>query len=136
MTVFADTLYWVAICNPHDPWHHAALHALQDFVDPQIVTSEEVLTEFLTALSSGGAHLRKKAIAVVRSILDDPSVVVLPQTHITFIDGMALYENRLDKHYSLVDCISMNSMKDLNITHVLSNDHHFTQEGFTTLIHR
>ena len=44
---------------------------------------------------------------------------------------MSLYEQRLDKGYSLTDCISMNVMKQLNITEVLSHDKHFTQEGFT-----
>ena len=41
---------------------------------------------------------------------------------------------RPDKGYSLVDCISMGTMKKLGIRQVLTNDHHFEQEGFAILI--
>jgi uncharacterized protein len=37
----------------------------------------------------------------------------------------------LDKAYSLVDCMSMSLMRERGITHILTNDHHFRQEGFT-----
>lgn len=47
---------------------------------------------------------------------------------------MDLYEQRLDKGYSLVDCISINVVRDRGITEVLTNDHHFEQEGFASLI--
>jgi len=40
----------------------------------------------------------------------------------------------LDKAYSLVDCISMTTMRQMHITAVLTNDHHFAQEGFDTLL--
>ncbi len=134
MTVFADTLYWVAIANPRDSWHQAAIDGRQGVAEAQIVTTEEVLTEFLTALASGGPYLRQKAVAVVRSILEDPSVTVKPQTHLNFLGGMALYESRPDKTYSMVDCISMNTMREEDIAQILTNDHHFTQEGFIVLI--
>lgn len=35
--------------------------------------------------------------------------------------------------YSLVDCISMVVMEERGIQHVLTNDHHFTQAGFTVV---
>jgi len=34
---------------------------------------------------------------------------------------------------SLTDCRSMLALRALNMTEVLTNDHHFTQEGFTIL---
>ena len=43
---------------------------------------------------------------------------------------------RTDKDYSLIDCISMNACRQEGITEVLTNDHHFSQEGFTVLITR
>ena len=49
-------------------------------------------------------------------------------------DGtLALYEARPDKDYSLTDCRSMVALRALGISEVLTNDHHFTQEGFTIL---
>jgi predicted nucleic acid-binding protein len=46
------------------------------------------------------------------------------------------YERRPDKSYSLTDCISMVVMEEEGINEVLSNDHHFEQEGFTILFKR
>jgi len=49
------------------------------------------------------------------------------------LDGLTLYEARPDKVYSLTDCISMQVMRREGLTDVLTNDHHFTQEGFHIL---
>jgi len=38
-----------------------------------------------------------------------------------------------DKGYSLTDCISMNTMRAEGLTEILTNDVHFTQEGFRAL---
>jgi predicted nucleic acid-binding protein len=45
-----------------------------------------------------------------------------------------LYEQRHDKGYSLVDCTSMTTMRRQGISEVLTNDHHFTQEGFEIVL--
>ena len=47
--------------------------------------------------------------------------------------ALDLYSQRPDKEYSLVDCMSMVLMRERGITHVLTNDHHFRQEGFTVV---
>jgi uncharacterized protein len=132
--VFADTLYWVAITNPRDPWRASARRARARLGIVTLVTTDDVLAEFLTALSKGGPNLRRQAAAIVRAILADDGVIVLPQAHNTFLDGLSFYESRLDKGYSLTDCISMNTMRTQEITEVLTNDHHFEQEGFQVLI--
>ena len=132
--VFADTLYWIAITGPRDHWHDPALAARAKLGPVQVVTTEEVLIEFLTALSSGGPFLRRQAAFVVRMILDDETVTVLPASHASFMSGLVLYEQREDKDYSLTDCISMAVMRAKELTRALTNDHHFTQEGFEVLI--
>jgi predicted nucleic acid-binding protein len=48
--------------------------------------------------------------------------------------GLKLYESRLDKGYSLTDCISMSVMRDRNLTEMLTHDRHFAQEGFIILL--
>jgi uncharacterized protein len=63
----------------------------------------------------------------------DPSIQVLPQTSADFAAALALYEARPDKGYGLTDCRSMVALRALGISEVLTNDHHFTQEGFTIL---
>ena len=66
--------------------------------------------------------------------MSNPGVVVRVQSHQTFLDGLALYRARPDKGYSLVDCTSMETMRQEGITEVLTHDAHFTQEGFTILL--
>jgi predicted nucleic acid-binding protein len=133
-TVFADTLYWVAIVKPDDPWKVAARRARSSLENVRLLTTDEVLIEFLAALAKGGEGIRRQAVKMVRAILDNPNVKVLPQSRASFVKGVELYEQRLDKDYSLTDCISMNSMRSESVTKVLSNDHHFEQEGFDVLI--
>ncbi len=41
---------------------------------------------------------------------------------------------RLDKEYSLTDCMGMVICREYGITDVLTHDHHFAQEGFTILL--
>jgi hypothetical protein len=55
------------------------------------------------------------------------------QTAASFASGLALYRARLDKGYSLTDCISMQTMRQEGLSEVLTNDRHFEQEGFRAL---
>jgi predicted nucleic acid-binding protein len=132
--VFADTLYWIAINRNNDPWQAAARQARRDVGKVGLVTTDEVLIEFLTAMAKGNSRVRKGAVRMVRAILVDPNVHVIPQSRESFLSGLTLFENRPDKSYSLTDCISMNVMKAEAIVDVLTCDHHFAQEGFQVLI--
>ena len=79
--------------------------------------------------------MRQRAVNLVRRMLSDPNFTVLPQTHASFLEGLTLYEQRPDKHYSLTDCISMNVMRRHALIEVLTHDRHFEQEGFQLLFH-
>jgi len=130
---FVDTFYWIALSNRRDQWH-ARVRAFDDALTAyRLYTTDEVLTEFLTFYSEGTPHTRRQAALYARSVLANPLVVVLPQTHHSFLEGVRLYESRLDKAYSLTDCMSMQTMRREGLTEVLTNDHHFTQEGFHSL---
>ena len=85
-------------------------------------------------MSKGSAGVRRAAVQVVQAILSDPEIRVIAQSHAGFLVGLSLYESRPDKQYRLTDCISMNVMKAEGIRVVLTNDHHFAQEGFQVLI--
>jgi len=134
--VFADTLYWVAIIKPDDQWHEPARKAKAAIAPCRIVTSDEILDEFLTALAAGGETLRTKAVDSVRAILGDPNVTVVPQSRDGFLRAVKLYVDRPDKSYSLTDCSSMNIMRSETIQDILTNDHHFQQEGYNVLIQK
>jgi predicted nucleic acid-binding protein len=132
--VFADTFYWVAVFQPNSSWREPAKRARESLGNVRLLTTDEVLNEFLAAMSKHGEHYRREAVREVRAILADPNVTIVPQSHVSFLRGVDLYGKRLDKEYSLTDCISMNAMREKSVTKVLTHDHHFAQEGFEVLI--
>jgi len=129
-TIFADTFYWAALFNPRDEWHLTVKNFSKTLVSVRLITTDEVLTEFLNFYSAYDSKIRQGAIQRVQDILQNDYVQVIPQSHSTFLAGLELYKKRADKEYSLTDCISMQTMKQLGIAEVLTHDRHFTQEGF------
>ena len=132
--VFADAHYWVALLNDQDQSHAAARAVSLTLQGTTIFTTEEVLTEVLAFFSERGRYLRQFASASVRGMYADSMMCVLPQSSMTFLSGLDLYEVRPDKGYSLTDCVSMEAMRREGITEILTHDAHFTQEGFTVLL--
>jgi uncharacterized protein len=131
--LFADTFYWVAVLSPRDPFHAQVMSWGRNAGTTRLVTTDEVLMEALNWFSGAGPYWRGKATTFVRALRNDPGVEVLPQTRADFDAALTLYEARPDKGYSLTDCRSMLALRALGIPKVLTNDHHFTQEGFTIL---
>jgi predicted nucleic acid-binding protein len=82
------------------------------------------------------AIARRLACRSVRAILNDPGVEAAARSHESFLAGLALYERRPDKQSSLVDCISMNVMRQHRIQEILTHGRHFSQEGFARLLER
>jgi predicted nucleic acid-binding protein len=131
--VFADTFYWAALLNPRDAWHQRARGISATLTSARLITTDEVLVEFLNFYSAYDTLMRQGAAQRVHDILRSDRVQIIPQSREKFLDGLDLYTQRPDKEYSLTDCISMNTMRQLGITEVLTHDKHFTQEGFTIL---
>ncbi len=132
--VFVDASYFIAQFGPADQWEELAQEARSRLGDVELVTTDEILIEFLTGMSRGGAVIREKAVVAVQDILRDGEIRVIPQTRPSFLDGLNRFRRRLDKSYSLQDCIAMNVMEAEGITEILTSDHHFEQEGFTILM--
>jgi len=130
---FVDAFYWIALTNRRDQWHGRVQAFNRTLPSRHFYTTEEVLGELLTFCGEGTPETRRRAALFTRRVFTDPHITVLPQTHASFLEGLALYESRPDKHYSLTDCISMQAMRREGLTDVLTNDHHFTQEGFHIL---
>ncbi len=133
--VFVDSHFWIASLFPRDQWHELALAARGSLAsDTILVTTKEVLTEFLASASRSGSTARQAAVNTVRAVLGNETIIVIPQSQELFDKGLDLYEQRLDKRYSLADCISMVVMRERGIQEVLTNDRDFASEGFVTLI--
>lgn len=131
--VFADAFYWIALANPADQWHDAVKEFDKANPKASLVTTEEVLTEFLNFYAETGIYRRRIVGAMCEQVLLHPNITVISQSPKSFSEGFELYRQREDKGYSVTDCISMFVCRERNIQAVLTNDHHFEQEGFTIL---
>jgi predicted nucleic acid-binding protein len=131
-SVFADTFDWVALAHSNDSAHQRAIALTAERVGAAIVTTDEVLAEYLTFFSGARESIRCGAALGVQGILANSLIRVIPQSRASFLAGLDLYVKRPDKRYSL-DCISMQTMRRERLTEVLTNDRHFEQEGFQAL---
>ena len=131
--VFFFFCYWVAILRDNDQWHEIAVLTIDELVETEIVTTESVLIEVLNYFSEYKSDIKDFVANYVEAILKDEETLVLLHNHDDFLKALELYKSRLDKGYSLTDCVSMNTMRELGIIEALTNDQHFEQEGFTKL---
>ena len=131
---FVDTGFAIALSVRRDRFHaRAALLASEiERTKTLLVTTHAVILEIGAALSK--LDTRADGATLMRSLLADPTVRVVPHDALLLNKALSLFEQRPDKERSLCDCTSFVVMQDLGITHALSTDHHFDQAGFTALL--
>ena len=128
---FADSFYFLALFNPRDAAHERAVRASQD-VPNTLVTTDWVLVELADALCD--PVNRVGCIGLVNDLRRSSRVKVEPATRELLNAGWSLYQQRLDKDWSLTDCTSFVVMEQRGIAEALTGDHHFEQAGFRALL--
>lgn len=99
-----------------------------------IVTSEAVLTEFLSFFTRFVGKPRQRVGEAVLNLENHPNIIVYPSPSDLFYRAVTLYRDREDKEWSLTDCHSFLIMGDLEITEALAHDKHFEQARFRILL--
>jgi predicted nucleic acid-binding protein len=132
--VFADAHFYIALLIVNDPHHVDALALSAMLERDDVWTSEPVLVEVLAYASRGGRQGRALAVDLVDRLSAHARTTIVPQTPELFRAGLDLYRRRLDKSYSLTDCMSMSICEEQGITQVLTHDRHFEQEGYEILM--
>jgi predicted nucleic acid-binding protein len=134
MTVFADTSFWVALLRPRDQYRAVSLRWKAWLTSHRVhlVTTEAVLWEWLNLCAS--QETRGPAALSYRDCQSDERIEVIPWRTRWTSAAFALYEQRLDKEWSLTDCLSFEIMRTRRMTEALTADHHFTQAGFRALL--
>jgi len=133
-TRFVDTSYLIAFTSPRDKHHALAMKLSRSFESIRLLTTGEVLVEYLNHFSARGTALRNLAMQAVGLLVADSRITVFPQTREAFRAACDFYRARRDKEFSLTDCVSMNRMRAERIDEIRTSDHHFEQEGFTILL--
>jgi uncharacterized protein len=89
--VFADTFYWTALINPKDQWHQQIAALRPNLLQKKLVTTDEILIEFLNFFSTSNAYMRRGVADRVQDVLASDQVEVIAQTHDSFVQGLNLY---------------------------------------------
>lgn len=129
--VFADAFYLIALSNPSDAHHEAAVR-VTDSLSTRLVTTHYVLIEVADA--SCAPSFRAEVARFLRRLAADPGTEVVGPDPGLYDRGLDLYERRPDKAWSLTDCISFVVMGDRGLTEALTGDRHFEQAGFRALL--
>ena len=137
--IYVDSGFFIALIDRTDDAHAQAYRLYESaFADTTIgfVTSRDVLNEVLAHFSRSIPESKQGASTLARGLLEDPDFRVVVFDDAEYLAALDLYENRIDKRYSMVDCIGMTLMRSEDITQVVATDRDFQQEGFTNLMVR
>jgi predicted nucleic acid-binding protein len=96
-----------------------------------MVTTAWIVTELANALAKGPN--RRSFADLLEDLQTDERVRIIPADSGLFESGLRLYLSRMDKDWSLTDCISFVVMEQMGLTNALTGDRHFEQAGFSVL---
>lgn len=133
--VFIDTAGWVALVHRGDNLHRKTVEAYRDIGAFMRFSTDAVLIETCNAFSR--ADLRPLAISLMARVKESQTLGVLEIVHVgeqLIQEGWEFFVNRMDKDWSLTDCISFVVMKKKGISKAITSYHHFKQAGFETLL--
>lgn len=134
MQVFVDTAAWITLFDPSDSLAAAARQVLQTLHQARrpLLTSEFILLEVTAAFAAPA--FRSGIIMFINGLYRLPALTVEAASQSWYQAGWSLYQQRLDKAWSLTDCISFAMMQQYALTDAFTSDRHFEQAGFRRLL--
>ncbi len=132
--VFLDTSYAISLAVASDQLHPRALALAQQLRNDKtrLVLTRAVMLEIGNSLSK--ARYRNAAIALLNALEVDPLVEIVELNLEDYQAAFALFQQRFDKEWGLVDCISFVVMQQRGLYEALTADGHFVQAGFRALL--
>lgn len=132
--LFLDAGYPMARFNPRDQFHSVATG-----LDPVVNESRELWTTdaVLMEICAGFSAPVERETAIIfwdQFHSSDPRYRVVHAGPENLAQVMTLFRSRLDKAWSLTDCLSFIVMEQERLTELLTADHHFVQAGFRALM--
>jgi uncharacterized protein len=115
VSVFLDTSDAIALASRRDQFHTQAVRLadMPEESSTQLVITRAVMLEIGNAISK--ERYRRAGIALLDSLEADPRVEVVPLSEELFARAVALFSQRHDKEWGLVDCVSIVVMDDRKI---------------------
>jgi uncharacterized protein len=131
MSVFVDTSAFYALLDADDEHHRKAAGVWQEIIDlgQDVVASNYILVETFALIQS------RLGLDAVRGFQDE----VVPVLNVEFITpelhrlGIAALLAASKRGLSLVDCVSFELMRELDIKEAFTFDPHYREYGFTAI---
>ena len=132
--LFLDTSFFIALQRREDENHEKSTRWARRIRSGRLrqATTLAVLWEALNGMAS--PRTRRQALRLYREVLSDPTVEVVGFEPELQDAALALYAERHDKAWGIVDCFSFVVMRERGITAALTADRHFEQAGFEALL--
>lgn len=132
--IFLDTGFVIALASPRDRYHDKAVQLADDLKKSgfAIITTRAVLLEIGAALAK--TSYRRAAVFLIEMLENDPDVEIVSLPDELFAEAFELFRGRMDKEWSLTDCMSFVVMRRRGIQAALAADTHFQQAGFKALL--
>ncbi len=133
--VFIDTVGRIALVYRRDNLHQRTTEVYRTLGRIPRVTTDAVLIETCNTFSK--TPLRPLALALMNKVREAKQLGVLEIIHADkklIEQGWELFRNRMDKEWSLTDCVTFVLMKNRGMTKAVTSDHHFEQAGFEKLL--
>lgn len=114
--IFVNTSDLVAVFNRRDQLHEKAVLIEKDIRNVRKVTTELILIEVLNYFSEFRGDIKEYVTDSIGRYLTEDKIDIVLCSSEPFRSGFEFYSSRLDKGYSLTDCVSMNVMREKKIT--------------------
>ena len=132
--VFADANGWIALNSKRDQLHGVAVDVNKSLLrgGRRYITTNFVLDETYTGLRMKVGHLA--AVDFGERLRKSRTVHVVHITEGLQEEAWQFFKQYADKEFSFTDCTSFVVMQQMRIVDAFTNDHHFEQVGFTSLL--
>jgi hypothetical protein len=132
--VYVDTAALIALGSKTDNFHSLASQVNQRLIAEKytFLTTNAVVLELANAFSR--VRYKPLVISLIEAIQQSSKwhYLIIDETLMT--QGLNLFKQRLDKDWSLVDCLGIHLARQFQITEIFTTDHHFEQAGFKILL--
>ena len=134
--VFADTSGWANYFVRTEPFHQDAKELMQQWYNDQtrVITTNYILSELVALFISPLRIPRPKQIQAIETIKAVDWIEIIHIDKKLDDKIWQFLKERDDKMWSLVDCSSFVVMKERQLSHGFTTDHHFEQAGFVRLL--
>ncbi len=130
--IFAGTSFFIALVLDRDAYHRNAVDLARSRRE-HLLTTSAIILELGAYLAKGQ---RRLAFSRITQLIAQSQADVVQVDQTLMQRGLARFENRRDKNWSLADCISFVVMEDRGITEAATTDEHFEQAGFIALLRK